>query len=160
MVNLPLLKKTCLEILTNMPHRPFLCLPLSAALYAFLKDRHNIDSKIVTGNLYFEDKCIFKQDYKISEATDGVFREWAGHAWVEIEDLVCDLSFFRTLYSQNFTKPFKDKLVERFGVGRGAIIATRAQLKIDGLRYEAIDTLSDDIATGIIKGVPQLLKGS
>lgn len=93
------------EILANVPYKPFFCLPLSALLYANLKDNHNINTRFVTGNLLYKKGIIFKQDFSLSDARDGIYREWSGHAWVEMEDLIFDLSFFRTLYSDNFNKP-------------------------------------------------------
>ena len=117
----------------NTPYKPFMCLPMSALLYATLKDSLKIDAKLATGNLTYRGEHIFKQDFSISEAKNNTLQDWAGHAWVEIEDLICDLSFFRTLYSVKFTKPFKQKLINDFGEGRGALIASRAEMNSLGL---------------------------
>jgi len=146
------------NVLTAIPHRPFLCLPMSATLYAILKDNHNINAEIATGNLIYNGGYIFKHDFKISKAKSNTYQEWTGHAWVEIDDLICDLSIFRTIYSDKFTKPCKRELIDYFGEGRGCLVASRQQLISCGLTYNAIEYLSDDLATGIIKGFDSLLK--
>lgn len=151
-----ILKEAVTYIFSTIPYRPFLCLPMSATLYAILKDNHGYEAKLVTGNLRLHDQYIFKQDFSITEAKDGEFQQWGGHAWVEIEGLICDLSFFRTLYSDAFNKPYKNKLIEIFGEGQGALIASAADMPV--LTYERVEYLSDDLATGIIKGFETLLK--
>lgn len=153
-----IIKNVAIEILKNISNRPFFCLPLSALLYATLKDNFNVESKLVTGDLLYRDLYIFKQDYKIADAENAVAQSWSGHAWVEIEDTICDLSFFRTLYSADFTKSFKNELIDYFGRGRGfqIINANDAQNMI--LTYNAIDYLSDEMATSIIQGFSQLLE--
>ncbi len=151
-MDIEIIKKAVLDILKNLPHRPFLCLPMSATLYAILKDNYGIYSKLVTGDLYFKDQIIFKQDFSISKAKPNILQYWSGHSWVEIENLICDLSIFRTLYSDKFTKPCKAELIKEFGVGRGCLIATKEAMKQSGLQYNGIDCLEDYMATAIIEG--------
>ncbi|MBI2274730.1 MAG: hypothetical protein HYU70_13105 [Bacteroidetes bacterium] len=146
------------EVLANIPYRPFFCLPLSAILYIILRDRQKMDVRMVTGNLYYGDDILFKQDFAVESVRDGKFVSWAGHAWVEWRDLILDLSFFRTLYSDQFTKPCKAILIARFGNGKGCLIATKDQLRQLGFRYELIDVLKDETATAIAKGLEELLK--
>ena len=155
-VGLELLHTIALDILRYIPSKPFLCLPMSAMLYAVLKDEYNFETQLVTGNLSYKSQFIFKQDFSIPSSQDDTFFEWGGHAWVQIEDSICDLSFFRTLYSDKFTKPCKPELIQTFGQGRGFFIASRNQLHEMGFSYETIDYLSDDIASGIIKGFEKL----
>jgi hypothetical protein len=80
------------------------------------------------------------------------------HAWVVVDNLICDLSFFRTLYSSVFDLPYKKELIAIFGVGRGALIASPGQLQSLNLTYKAVDILPDEAATAIIKGFGELLK--
>lgn len=156
MDNIEILKGAINDILRNIPHRPFLCLPLSAMLYAKLRDDHGLDAQLVTGDLSFEDEIIFKQDFSLTDAVDG-YQTWAGHAWVQLNGAICDLSIFRTLYSDKFTKICKPKMVSQFGESRGCLVAPHAQMQAFGLHYSPVDVLSDDLATGIIKGIPHLL---
>lgn len=153
-----ILNSIVVEVLKNIPYKPFLCLPLSAMLYAILNDNLKVETKIATGDLLYKGKYIFKQDFSISSAKENIYRDWSGHAWVELDNLICDLSFFRTLYSDKFTKPFKKELIEFFGEGKGCLITTSQQMNLWGLSYEAIDYLSDESATGIIKGYESLIK--
>lgn len=157
-MNIETLKQIVSDILSNTPHRPFLCLPLSALLYATLKDHSLADPSLVTGDLFYKKECIFKQDFSIADAKDSVYQDWAGHAWVEIGELICDLSIFRTIYSDKFTKPFKLEIISFFGEGRGCLIGTKESMLEMHLCYRKQDNLSDDLATGIIQGFDPLLK--
>ena len=146
------LEKAVIDVLKYTPYEPFLCLPLSTLLYVLLKDKYQFDAKLVTGDLKFKTDYIFKQDFKISEAKDGVLTEWSGHSWVEIDNLICDLSIFRTLYSDQFTKPCKAELIANFGEGRGCLIFEKDKIQPGQLSYIAIDYLPDEMAIGILKG--------
>lgn len=103
----------------------------------------------------FKRYYIFKQDFSIKEAISDIFQTWSGHAWVEIDDLILDLSIFRTIYSDKFTKLYKTDLIELFGAGRGCLCATSGEMNKLGLNYIAIDELEDSIATSIISGYLQ-----
>ena len=145
------------DILKNLPNKPFLCLPLSATLYAILKDHHKIESNFVTGNLLYEGDYIFKQDFSVESTPTEKRQLWAGHAWIELSNQIIDLSFFRTLYSEQFEKPYKENLIQHFGEGRGCLIGSKQQLEADGLTYQTIDYLEDKTATSIINGIQKLL---
>lgn len=156
--NLNLVRSVSLEILKNIPSRSFFCLPLSALLYAYLKDNHSLDVKLVSGNLSYKGNFIFKQDFELSSGDHSEFKLWAGHAWVELEGTLWDLSFFRSLYSEKFNKPYKKELIEYFGEGREMLgISGRKIPEID-FEYHQIEILSDELATGIIQGIPQMLE--
>ena len=140
------------DILSNVPSEPFLCLPLSSILCATLKDNHGIDCHVVTGSLRFEDQIIFKHDFNISGLNNNNLQHWSGHSWVQINELIVDLSFFRTLYSPQFTKSCKDELVNHFGKGRGCIVANNEQMISNKLFYTPVETLTDSDVTAVIKG--------
>ncbi len=146
------------EILQNVENKPFLCLPMSALLYANLIDRYKVKSKLVTGNLLFEGQFIFKQDFSVNSVVTETYTEWSGHAWIDINGMIIDLSIFRTLYSELFTKEhIKGKLVRNFGTGRGCLIIPPASINDTGLTYEPVDVLTDDQATAIIAGYIRLI---
>lgn len=153
-----IIQKISLDILKAIPHKPFLCLPLSALLYANLKDAHGVDAKLVTGDVTYKDKFIFKQDFKISNGDYSKFKLWGGHAWVEVEGSLWDLSFFRTLYSEKFTKPYKQELIQFFGLNKGLLAFSGRKLEEINFEYHPVEILSDTVATGIIQGIEALLK--
>lgn len=155
-MDIQILKEVVTEILNEVPSRPFFCLPMSAMLYAVLKDNSLADPLLITGNLSYKEHIIFKQDYQIKEVKNGSFSTWSGHSWVKVDGLIVDLSFFRTLYSKAFTKPFKKELIAVFGQGRGCLIIEEQDSPIDILIYRQIDVLDDELATGILKGYEQL----
>ena len=144
------------EVLNKISHAPFQCLQLSAFLYDRLKHKHGIDCSIVAGNLQFRDTIIFKQDFSLSGFKNESLQDWAGHAWLELNGYIIDLSLFRTLYHDAFTKPCKNEMISIFGAGRGAIIASRQELQGNGLIYTPIETLTDKVAMGIISGYVNL----
>lgn len=151
-----LVQTEALDVLTNMPNKPFFCLPMSALLYALLRDKHGLDAYLITGDLTYRGQYVFKQDFSITKGDHSVFKTWAGHAWVEVDGFVWDLSFFRTLYSKEFNKPYMEQLIALFGTGRGLLAVPGREVENTGLKYHAIDTLSYDLATGIIKGIEHM----
>ncbi len=153
-----IIKDVVLDILKNTLYKPFLCLPMSALLYAILKDKHNMSSNLTTGSLSFNREVLFKQDFSISSADKNNLQYWMGHAWVEIDGLIVDLSIFRTIYSPEFTKQSKSELIKTFGEGRGCLIGTQAEMTELGLFYNGIDHLEDEMATQIINGFSKLLE--
>ena len=150
------IQELSIEILKYFPNRPFLCLPMSALLYANLKDNFNSDAHLVTGNFLYKDQYVFKQDFSIEENISSSLLDWSGHAWVEYENWIIDLSFFRTLYSDQFTKAYKNELIKLFGTGRGLLISEIESLKEKEISYQAIDRLKDNTATSIIHGIEKL----
>lgn len=150
------IKQEVVGVLAAFPYKPFLCLPLSAILYALLRGKYNLNAQLLTGNLIYKQTVIFKQDFRIEESVPDQFHLWSGHAWVDLEGVLFDLSFFRTLYSEEFTLPVKQEMVNEFGVGRGALIGSYGQMKSLNLEYEAIDCLSDQTVTAILKGISSL----
>lgn len=152
-----ILKNAIQDILKNVPYRPFFCLPMSAILYAILKDNHGIDTRLVTGDLQYKGQNIFKQDFSITDVKSGSLQDWSGHAWVEIDDQICDLSFFRTLYSEKFTRPYKAELIQFFGEGRGCLLGNPEQMHEYGFSYLPVEYLDDGVATAIIKGYESIL---
>ena len=151
------LKAVVTDVLAMMPNAPFLCLQMSAILYGILTDKHGVTCSLVTGNLSFGDTIIFKHDFPISGTNNPSLTLWSGHAWVNLNGLIIDLSFFRTLYSDAFTKPCKSDLIAYFGTGRGCIIAPEEGMIKNNLFYSPIEILSDQDATAIIKGTQKLL---
>jgi hypothetical protein len=146
-----------LDILKNIPYKPFMCLPMSALLYAMLKDKHSLNPQLVTGDLSFGDNFIFKQDFSLKTGDHSTFKLWAGHAWVELDGYVFDLSFFRSLYSSEFIKPYKNDLINILGTGRGLMVCAGREIAEVRLKYHPVDILEDDMATGILQGMLNLL---
>jgi hypothetical protein len=157
MINRQTLRTVVEEVLNKIPRKPRLCVPISAVLYAILKDDFDVDAKLVTGDLSYDGESIFKQDFSIINAQPNTLQLWGGHAWVEIEGLVCDGSIFRTLFSDEFTKPCKKELVSKFGNFQDYLIASKSDMFKLGLSYNAIEYIDDNFVGGIIAGWVHLL---
>lgn len=156
-MHLSIIQEVTREVLTNTPYKPFLCLPLSALLYSVLRDRYKIQANLVTGDLTFYGQYIFKQDFTLLSGDHSLFKTWAGHAWVEVEEYIIDLSFFRSLYSDQFDMPEKDRLISIFGPSRGAVIIPGPDFKGTGLYYWRKEILRDATVNAILKGARELM---
>jgi len=144
-----------IEILENVPPKPFLCLQMSSLLYVKLEDNLKLNPKVITGNLYFNRECIFKQDYSINDkincSENLILDNWTGHCWVELDNTIIDLSIFRTIYSSLFYKSCKTEIINKFGNGRGCLILKKDN-ENTGFEYEKIDILDNNIINGILQG--------
>jgi hypothetical protein len=127
-----------------------------ASFNRLLRDKYQMDARLITGDLTYRGQYVFKQDFSITKGDHSIFKTWAGQAWVEVESFVWDLSFFRTLYSKEFNKSYRNEIIALFGTGKGLIAAPGREIGNTGLKYHAIDTLPDDIATGIINGIDHM----
>jgi hypothetical protein len=76
---------------------------------------------------------------------------------VEIEGTIWDLSFLRTLYSEKFTKSYKNDLLKMWGSNQKMIISNTPEISGKNMQYHPVDTLSDEMATWIIRGIGQML---
>jgi len=83
-MNIEIIKHAAIDVLKNTPYKPFLCLPMSAVLYAMLKDNHGVDAKLITGDLTYKNHYIFNQNFSIRSEVSNSLKYWAGHAWVEV----------------------------------------------------------------------------
>lgn len=85
-MNIQILQEVVTDILRNTPYRPFLCLPLSAILYATFKDKYNVNPEFVTGNLFYKKEYIFKRDFSISGSNEKIYQNWVaivGWKWID-----------------------------------------------------------------------------
>lgn len=141
------------EVLRGGDSAPFRCLQMSAALYIILRDRHNAAAQLVTGDLLFGSDFLFKQDFSVVGAHTESLKNWRGHAWVEIDNRICDLSLYGTLYTDEFDRPFKQELVRKLGKRRGALVGKHKAIRERrGLLYRGIDQLNDDTVRELLDG--------
>ena len=89
--------------------------------------------------------------------TETFLLSWGGHAWVNMDGLIIDLSFFRTLYSKDFKKPFKEELIKYFGENRRAIIGSKERMEYNNLFYASVECLTGEVSEGLKNGTKFLL---
>lgn len=150
------LRQVITYVMQKLDYKPFLCLPLSALLYAILKDKYDVNVKIVTGDLLYNGKVIFKQDYNINNQIQGqeiVIDTWGGHCWVELNyEYILDLSLMRTVNSAEFTQSCKTEIIQKCNGRTGALIIPKTT-NPTGLYYVIKSELSEEAVDAIIKGV-------
>jgi len=146
------------NILIFFANKPFLCTQMSASLLAALK-RYFPDRsfKIKTGDLLYNNCILFKQNVDLNslvQKENSVIKaEWDGHCWVELDDrYILDISIFRTVYSDAFTKSCKQEILDTFGFGHGFLVIDK-QHPDPSLRYIERSVLHDNIIDGILKAV-------
>ena len=134
------------------------CLYMSAMLAAMMNDHLPVDTRFVTGSLTVAGVKIFThQPIKptLSRKAD-IIRKWDGHAWVEVDDLIIDLSIFRTVFSEAASTRIQSLFEERFERGTAYLIGQKHKLIEMGMEYTPLELLSDDDATTFIQNASRM----
>ena len=134
------------------------CLYMSAMLAAMMNDHLPVEIRFVTGSLSVADSKIF--DHHPIKPTlnqkTGVIGQWDGHAWVEVDDLIIDLSLFRTVFSKAASPRIQSIFEARFDRGTAYLIGQKHKLIEMGVEYTPFERLSDDNATIFIQNAVRL----
>lgn len=143
------------EVLSIIPQKAFNCAQLSALLGAVINDNSKIPVVVVSGHLDYLDKRIFNCKTPLPYSSDKkeVNEIWDGHCWVEVPNLVIDISLFRTIYYGNVPENLKEKIVAQFGKGRGSIMASSSQMETIGLKYTPCYKVNETLINGLIKSI-------
>ena len=96
--DLDFLKLASEEVLKNIPSTAFNCVMLSGILGAHIMDNSDIPVSVIYGHLDYSSRRIFccKEPIPYSTENDIINKSWDGHCWIEINDLIIDISIFRT----------------------------------------------------------------
>ncbi|MGL6194446.1 MAG: hypothetical protein ACRC2T_06440 [Thermoguttaceae bacterium] len=154
----PKFNDSCRNILQLFEKKPFLCTPMSAALLAELEYSFPERSfKIKTGDLLYDDCILFKQNFDLNllipDENNTIKTEWDGHCWVEFDNrYIIDISLFRTIYSDAFTKPCKKDILSKFGTDGGCLIIDKQNPEFL-FRYIEHNELQKNIIDGILQSV-------
>ncbi|MEZ8197062.1 hypothetical protein [Vibrio cortegadensis] len=134
------------------------CLYMSAMLAAMMNDHLPVDTRFVTGSLSVAESKIFAhQPIKpILSQKEGVIGEWDGHAWVEVDDLIIDLSLFRTVFSKTASPRIQSLFETRFERGTAYLVGQKHKLIEMGVVYTPLELLSDDDATIFIQNAGRM----
>ncbi|TKC06537.1 hypothetical protein FA048_15100 [Pedobacter polaris] len=152
-----LILETLEAALINVPNKAFACTQISAAWAAMIQDHSRIPVAVVCGDLAYRDTKLFVCHSPIPIlTTDEIFiQEWDGHCWLELGGMIADASIFRTIYQGRVSKTIKNQIIEQFGEGKGALIATPEQMSINNFTYSPKYTLNDIQINGILRGLLQ-----
>ncbi|HAS6641450.1 transglutaminase-like domain-containing protein [Vibrio parahaemolyticus] len=134
------------------------CLYMSAMLVAMMNDHLPVETRFVTGSLSVAESKIFAlQPIKpILSQKEGVIGKWDGHAWVEVDDLIIDLSLFRTVFSKAASPRIHSLFEARFERGTAYLVGQKHKLLEMGVVYTPLELLSDDDATIFIQNAGRM----
>ncbi|WP_408900180.1 hypothetical protein [Photobacterium piscicola] len=134
------------------------CLYMSAMLVAMMNDHLSVETRFVTGSLSVAESKIFAhQPIKpILSKKEGVIGKWDGHAWVEVDDLIIDLSLFRTVFSKVASPRIQSLFEARFERGTAYLVGQKHKLIEMGVEYTPLELLSDDDATIFIQNAGRM----
>jgi hypothetical protein len=150
------------EVLQHLPLVPGACIMMSALWVATARNRTGLPVHQVAGDLLVDGEVIYGRDAD-SESIAAVFDrsgiDWDGHSWIALGDRIGDASLFRTAYSQKAHPLLRRAIVERFGPGRGLLLATAESLATDGLVYRPRYVLSTRQMDSLLLGARHLIEG-
>ena len=156
------LKEAVNEVLRKMPANAFNCAMLSGLLGAIINDHSNIPVSVISGHLDYSSKRIFNCYKPIPFSTDKkeINEIWDGHCWVELNNLIVDISIFRTIYYGNVPRDLHDNIVYRFGEGRGALVGTPHEIQKMDFAYTPCYCLTSDQISGLVLGADKLINSN
>jgi hypothetical protein len=135
------LKEAVNKTLSITPPDRARCIPLSCLLATYLIDNHHIPALAIAGDLFCEKYSLFSPCKKLPPRVNSV---WSGHCWVIVDDVIIDLSIFRTAYSMDDDNLFKMFMIKHFGTGRGAFMSPPNGIP-PGLKYKPKFIFPDDL---------------
>lgn len=130
------------------------CVMVSAGFAAIL-DSLGVPAVVVLGDLKVDGRFAFECRGNIPGATyDGEVVEatWDGHAWVMVDNVICDLSIFRSAYNTPKPSHLQTFINRHFGEGKGALLCPPGTLP-QGMEFVPKYALTDDQICGILDGL-------
>ncbi len=152
------IKEVVEGILTQIPQKAFNCAQLSAFLGAVIQDNTNIPLVVLSGHLDYSGKRLFNCKYPLPYSSNKteINEIWDGHCWVEIPNLILDISFFRTVYYGNISENLKKKIINQFGKGKGTLIASFEQMAKMEFNYTPCYQVDNNMIDGLIKSIGKI----
>lgn len=145
------------QLLSVFPPIPGACLLMSALYAARLQELVAGPILVIAGGLSVGSEHVFGAGGQFDgKRFDQSNPSWDGHAWVELGDLVADVSIFRTAYSGQSHPLLRESIAKTYGRGRGLMIRRSGDAS-DGLTYEPQYVLTEDQVTGLARGALKVL---
>lgn len=134
------------------------CLYMSALLVAIITDHLSRDARFVTGSLEVSGSTIFSHTPIKPKLTQNlhVIEQWDGHAWVELDDFIFDLSIFRTVFSRASPPRIQSLFEARFHRDTAYLVGQKCKLIEMEMKYTALEQLSDVEATTLIQSANKM----
>ena len=128
---------------------------MSVGLVAVLKYHYSIEALAVQGDLKINEFDIFKCRDNIgmpSQNDELIHKQWDGHCWVEIGNILCDLSIFRTAQAEKHPSLLKSYVESNFGDGKEGLISPIERIPNE-ITFHPKFVLNDIQIAGIIRGL-------
>lgn len=134
------------------------CLYMSALLAAMINDNLPVETRFVTGSLTVAGSTIFSHTPIKPKLTQNlhVIEQWDGHAWVELDDFIFDLSIFRTVFSRASPPRIQSLFEARFHRDTAYLVGQKCKLIEMEMKYTALEQLSDVEATTLIQSANKM----
>jgi hypothetical protein len=154
------LKEAINEVLKIVPANAFNCAMLSGLLGAIIDDHSNIPVAVIAGHLDYSSKRLFNCSKPFPYSTDKaeINEEWDGHCWVELNNLIIDISIFRTIYYGHVPEYLYNEIVTKFGKGRGALLFSADEMVNIGFNYIPCYCLTGDQISGLVLGAQSVIQ--
>lgn len=130
------------------------CVMMSAGFAAILNSL-GVPAVVILGDLKVDGCFAFECRGNIPAATyDGEVVEatWDGHAWVMVDNVICDLSIFRSAYNTPQPSHLQIFINRHFGEGKGALLCPPGTLP-HGMEFVPKYALTDNQICGILDGL-------
>lgn len=143
------------KTLASVPPKYGSCVMLSAGLVAVLKVHYSVHAIAVLDDLTLDGVKVFECQGNLpieNKTSDFIEEEWSGHCWVEVGNVICDLSIFRTAYAIEHPSWIKQFIETNFGQGKGALLSPVEYLP-KGIEFTPKFVLNDYQISGILGGL-------
>ena len=158
--DLVFLKEAAIEVLKIVPANAFNCAMLSGLLGAIISDHSNIPVAVITGHLDYSSRRLFNCSRPFPYSTDKkeINEVWDGHCWVELNNLIIDISIFRTIYYGQAPVDLYNEIMTKFGEGRGALLCSANEMMNQGFNYIPCYSLTNDQISGLVPGAQTIIQ--
>ena len=122
------LKTTANHLMTNVPPKFGDCVTLSCLWHRVYSVDYDVVPRVVCGDLIVngEPAFVLKEPIPMPGADQALIIDaWDGHAWLEIDGLIGDLSLFRTAAALSDDHPIRTSLEGHYGTGKGMMLFSK-----------------------------------
>jgi hypothetical protein len=134
------------------------CLYYSSIFAAMINDNTDMRADLVVGSLEVDRTTIFSHSplKDILNSGNNIVSQWDGHAWVSIDNLICDMTLFLTIYSGQSPEPIVKRFTNKFGEPKPYLIGQQHKLNKIDVIYSKKETLDDSHITLFIQNAGRL----
>ncbi len=135
------------------------CLYSSSLLTAVINDHLPYEAKLIVGSLSINGALVFQHTPILPLLKNNIDLQlsWDGHAWIEIFDLIIDLSITNSIFSSNKHNNFQQHIINQFHKIPDYLIGQKNLLLDKGFNYIAKEKLTNHEIDLFIKNLDNIL---